>query len=78
MSHRREIKEDKTNKSEEIREHIDNTREKIEIAEDMWAKTSSYKTKKGIEDKNQRRKEAIGDYKKELKDETNGNKDSYY
>ncbi len=58
-----------------IQKNIDMTIHNIEAAEDMMAKTPDDKMKKTLSDKNERRRDALGGMRSEIKDEAKAQTD---
>ena len=56
---------------EKIQRNIDMTIHNMELADDMIAKTSDQKTKKDLTEKNDRREQALGGMRHEIRDEAN-------
>ncbi|NMA65179.1 MAG: small acid-soluble spore protein Tlp [Clostridiaceae bacterium] len=61
--------DDRRDNVERIQENINNTIENIEAAEDMLAKTDNPETRQQIQEKNERRKEALKGMREEIRDE---------
>ena len=55
--------------AERIQNHIDNTMHNIELANDMISSTSDEKLKTDLQDKNERRADAIDSFRDEFRDE---------
>lgn len=56
-------------KTEELKEHIDNTRENIENAKATISQTDDEELRKELKEKNEHREEAIESFQYELEDE---------
>lgn len=60
-----------------IQYNITKTIQNIELAEDMIAKTDDQKMKKTLEEKNERRREALDGMREEIQDEATDKKNGY-
>lgn len=54
---------------ERIQEHIDETLQNMEMADEMIANTSNEKTKQELREKNERRDQALDGMRHEIRDE---------
>lgn len=61
--------DDRSDNVEKIQYNIGKTIQNIELAEDMIAKTDDENTKNTLEEKNDRRREALKGMREEIKDE---------
>jgi len=61
--------DDRSDNVERIQKNISRTIGNMEIAEEIIAKTSDEKKKKDLQEKNDRRSDALGGMRKEIKDE---------
>jgi len=61
--------DDRRDNVEKIQRNINNTIENIEAAEDMMAKTDSPEQRRQIQEKNERRREALKGMREEIRDE---------
>lgn len=61
--------DDRRDNVERIQENIDNTIKNIDDAEEMIAISDNPKSKKSLQEKNNRREEALEGMKKEIQDE---------
>lgn len=61
--------DDRSDNVDRIQHNISNTIQNIELANEMIETTSDTKMKKTLEEKNQRREEALDAMKSEIKDE---------
>lgn len=69
--------DDRRDNAQKIQKNIDMTKHNIEIAEEMIASTDNTKTKKDLNEKNERRGDAVHAFKRELRDESTDQKDGY-
>lgn len=69
--------DDRSDNVEQIQEHIDHTIVNIREAEDAIALSDNEKTIRDLKAKNKRRKEALEDMRKEIKDEADDRRNSY-
>ncbi len=61
--------DDRRDNVEKIQASIDHTIQNMELAEETIAITHDEKKKKALEAKNERREEALGGFRKEIRDE---------
>lgn len=61
--------DDRRDNVDHIQKSIDGTIRNMELADDAIAKTSDAKSKEALKDKNVRRRHALDDMRKEIKDE---------
>lgn len=61
--------DDRRDNVKKIQDHIDNTIQNIEFAEDMMKATDNEKTKYELKEKNQRREAALDGMREEIRDE---------
>ena len=61
--------DDRSDNVEKIQENISNTIENCRLAEEMIDKTDDGKMKQDLEEKNERREEALHALRKEIRDE---------
>lgn len=61
--------DDRRDNVERIQQHINDTIENIEEADDMIAQASNPRTRRDLEKKNQRREEALDSMRQEIRDE---------
>jgi len=61
--------DDRRDNVEKIQRNINNTIENIEAAEDMMAKTDNPEQRRQIQEKNDRRREALKGMREEIRDE---------
>lgn len=61
--------DDRRDNAQKIKENIENTKHNMELAEEMIATTSDKKTKRDLQEKNERRAEAIPSMVREMKEE---------
>lgn len=61
--------DDRSDNVERIQFNIDNTIRNIDLAEDIIAETDDPKTKKALQEKNERREEALARMRVEIRDE---------
>jgi len=61
--------DDRGDNAQRIQENIDCTIINMEAADEMISKTSNEKTRKELEEKNQRRQEALKGMRQEMRDE---------
>lgn len=61
--------DDRRDNVEKLQKNINHTIQNMELAEDMIAKTDNEKTEQELEDKNQRRAQALDSMRGEIKDE---------
>ncbi|NLM72476.1 MAG: small acid-soluble spore protein Tlp [Clostridiaceae bacterium] len=61
--------DDRRDNVEKIQRNINNTIENIEAAEDMMAKTDNPEQRRQIQEKNERRREALKGMREEIRDE---------
>lgn len=61
--------DDRRDNVEKLQKNINHTIQNMELAEDMIAKTDNEKTKQELQDKNQRRAQALDSMRGEIKDE---------
>jgi len=69
--------DDRRDNVQKIQKNIDMTKRNIEMAEEMIANTDNTKTKKDLNEKNERRGDAVHAFKRELRDESTDQKDGY-
>ncbi|MFA9396677.1 MAG: small acid-soluble spore protein Tlp [Clostridiaceae bacterium] len=67
-------KDDRSDNVDKIQYNIDMTIQNYELAEEMIAKTDDKKTKKSLEEKNERRKDSLNSMRSEIRDEANDKK----
>ncbi len=61
--------DDRRDNAKKIQYNIDKTIYKMEVAEEMIAKTDNPNTKRRLSEKNERRREALDGLRSEMKDE---------
>lgn len=61
--------DDRSDNVEKIQEHINNTLENIDLAEETMAEADNPQMKEQIAAKNRRREEALNNMRQEIKDE---------
>lgn len=61
--------DDRSDNVERIQENIDNTIEKLEDAEELIEITDNSKTRHDLEEKNDKRRQALDSMKSEIRDE---------
>jgi small acid-soluble spore protein (thioredoxin-like protein) len=61
--------DDRSDNVDRLQDHIDSTIRNIEAAAEMIAKTSNEKTKHELEEKNERRRQSLDGFRKEIRDE---------
>jgi small acid-soluble spore protein (thioredoxin-like protein) len=61
--------DDRSDNVERIQENIDNTYQNIEAAEELIAVTDNSKTRRDLQKKNERRRDALDGLKQEIQDE---------
>lgn len=66
--------DDRRDNVKKIQDHIDNTIQNIEFAEDMMQATDNEKTKRELKAKNERREEALNGMREEIRDEAKDRK----
>ena len=69
--------DDRKDNVERIQKNIDMTIHNIEAAEDMMAQTSNDETKKNLQSKNERRRQALDGMRREIKDEAEDREKGY-
>lgn len=69
--------DDRTNNAARIQHNISNTIENIHRADDMIEETSDDNMRRTLEEKNNRREEALKGMKSEMKDETIARENGY-
>ena len=69
--------DDRRDNVEKIQQNIDNTVENIRITEDRMALTDDPKSRQPLEEKNERRADALDSMKNEIKDEANDRRRGY-
>ena len=69
--------DDRRDNVEKIQRNINNTLHNTELADEMLAKTDDDKVKKALQDKNDRRKQALTGMKREIKDEAIDKENGY-
>ena len=69
--------DDRRDNAAKIKENIKSTKVQMEAADEMIAMTSDDKTKKDLQEKNERRQEALIGMAKELEDENHHSKVSH-
>lgn len=74
MNNKRDDRRDNVDK---IQENISNTIENFNITEDVIGKTDDGKGKKALENKNERREDAIDGMRSEIKDEAIDKRNGY-
>lgn len=67
--HQKPNPDDRRDNVERIQRNIDMTIHNIEAAEEMIEKTPDDKTKKTLGEKNERRRDALNGFRKEIRDE---------
>lgn len=70
--------DDRSDNVERIQENINHTIQNIEAAEEMIAKTDDEKMKKELEEKNDRRRDALQGMKREIRDEALDKRNGYH
>ena len=66
--------DDRRDNVKKIQDHIDNTVQNIEFAEDMMRATDNEKTKHELKEKNKRREDALDGMREEIRDEAKDRK----
>ncbi|HEX9059680.1 MAG TPA: small acid-soluble spore protein Tlp [Clostridia bacterium] len=69
--------DDRSDNVEKIQRNINYTIQNIELAEEMIAKTDDEKMKKELEAKNERRRDALNEMRKEIRDEAIDRENGY-
>ena len=69
--------DDRSNNVDRIQHNISNTIENFHLTEEAIEETDDRKTKRTLEEKNDRRQDAINGMKSEMKDESIAKKDGY-
>ena len=69
--------DDRSDNVEKIQENINDTIRNMELAEDMIEKTSDGKAKKDLQEKNERRRDALDGFRHEIKDEADARNKGY-
>lgn len=69
--------DDRRDNVDKIKYNIGKTIQNIELAEEMIAKTDDEKMKKTLEEKNERRREALHGMREEIRDEAIDKKNGY-
>ena len=69
--------DDRRDNVDRIQRNIDMTNRNIEVSEEMIASTDDRKMKKDLEAKNDRRRDAVGAFIDEIKDEAHDKKNGY-
>ena len=69
--------DDRSDNANKIQENISNTIENFHLTEEAIEKTSDQKNKKALEQKNDRREDAINGMKAEMKDESIDKENGY-
>ena len=69
--------DDRSDNVERIQENINHTIRNMELAEDMMDKTPDSKSKKDLEEKNERRRDALEGFRREIKDEADARNRGY-
>ena len=69
--------DDRRDNVDKIQYNISKTIQNIELAEEMIAKTDDEKMKKTLEEKNERRREALESMRKEIRDEALDKRNGY-
>lgn len=69
--------DDRSDNVEKLQEHINNTLENIELAEETMAGASNPQMKEQIAAKNKRREEALNNMRHEIKDEAQDQEQEY-
>lgn len=69
--------DDRTNNAARIQHNISNTIENIHLANEMIEETSDDNMKRTLEEKNERREDALKGMKSEMKDETIARENGY-
>lgn len=69
--------DDRSDNVEKIQKNINHTIENIEAAEDMMRKTDNPQTKQQLQAKNERRREALEGFRKEIRDEAKAREEGY-
>ncbi|KOA18708.1 small, acid-soluble spore protein Tlp [Clostridium homopropionicum DSM 5847] len=69
--------DDRRDNVDRIQHNISNTIHNIELAEEMIAKTDDNKMKNTIEEKNERRRDALKGMREEIKDEAIDKQNGY-
>ena len=67
--------DDRRDNVKKIQDHIDNTVQNIEFAEDMMRATDNEKTKHELKEKNKRREDALDGMREEIRDEAKDRKE---
>lgn len=67
--HNKPKPDDRRDNVDRIQFNIDNTLKNYRLAEEMIAKTDDEKTKKDLEEKNERREESLKGMREEIRDE---------
>lgn len=68
--------DDRSDNVKRIKNHIDNTIENMEFAEDLIKTTDNEKTKRELKEKNKRREDALTGLREEIRDEARDKKRS--
>jgi small acid-soluble spore protein (thioredoxin-like protein) len=61
--------DDRSDNVERLQKNIDTTIRNMEAADEMIAKTSDDKMKRELKEKNERREQSLGGFRKEIRDE---------
>ncbi|MGE5454222.1 MAG: small acid-soluble spore protein Tlp [Methylocystaceae bacterium] len=69
--------DDRSDNVERIQHNINHTIENIRLAEDVIAFTDDPKKKKDLQEKNERREEALNSMRVEIRDEANDREEGY-
>ncbi len=69
--------DDRRDNVEKIQKSINNTIENMEIAEDMMRKTDNPQTKQQLQAKNEKRREALEGFRKEIREEAKAREEGY-
>lgn len=73
----RHKEDDRTDNVDRIQFNIDKTIQNMNRAEDMMEETDDEKARQALEDKNERRKDALTGMREEIKDEAIDKQDDY-
>ncbi len=69
--------DDRSDNVERIQENINDTIRNMELAEDMMEKTSDGKARRDLQEKNERRRDALEGFRHEIKDEADARRKEY-
>lgn len=69
--------DDRSDNVEKIQENINDTIRNMELADDMIEKTSDGKARKDLQEKNERRRDALEGFRHEIKDEADARNQGY-